>query len=127
MSDPRDAIRVAIREMNQSWLEGRIDDVAAYLTDGVVFVAPGLERRIAGKPACLKSFADYVAQAKTHRFDAREPAIDLMPGGDIAVATYSFEVVYEIGGQTFQESRKEIAVFQRESGEWRMGWRTQLQ
>jgi hypothetical protein len=50
-----------------------------------------------------------------------------MPGGDIAVATYSFEVVYEIGGQTFQESRKEIAVFQRESGEWRMGWRTQLQ
>ena len=44
--------------------------------------------------------------------------------GNTAVATYRYEIAYEMGGQLYQEMGQDLFVFVRDGGRWRAVWRT---
>jgi ketosteroid isomerase-like protein len=114
----------AIVDANRAWMRGDAAATAALFAPGVIAVPPTLGDAVRGQGAMVQSFADYVVQVKTHRFEEKEHSIEII--GDTAVATYRFEVRYEIGGQTYDEVGQEVLVLHRLPEGWRVVWRTQV-
>jgi ketosteroid isomerase-like protein len=117
-------IRRTLHALNQAWVEGHPDQIANFLHAQVVFVSPDLKQRGVGREDCVASYVDFSSQAKIHSFNESAHAIDVI--GDAAVATYAFEIHYEMNGKTFRETGHDLFVFTREGGEWKVVWRTLL-
>jgi uncharacterized protein (TIGR02246 family) len=122
--DDAAAIWSAIHDANQAWMRGEPEATAALFADDVVGVAPDLEHTVRGKAAMVKSFVDYVAYARTHRFVEQARSIEVL--GDVAVATYRFDVGYTLDGTVNDELGQEILVLRRLDGAWKVVWRSQI-
>ena len=70
----------------------------------------------------MKSYKDFRSQAIIHDPHEEDAAIDVF--GDTAIATYRFEITYEMNGKTFNESGRDIFIFVREEEGWQAVWRT---
>src|SRR5262249_11945775 len=114
----------AIRASNTAWTSGDPKSVAALYADEVVMVAPNIEAKNFGREAMVEGYVQYCAAARTHSF--RELAHDVTVRGDRAVATYRFEVRYELDGRVFDDAGQEVLVFERMGGQWKAVWRTQI-
>ncbi len=121
---PEQEIRTLIHEINQSWLEGRLDRLSRNLHPKIVMVAPGFQGRVAGAEACLKSFEEFLARAKIRDFKESEVVVDSF--GPAAVATFRFDISYAMDGQDYEESGREIWVFARGEQGWQAVWRTRV-
>jgi ketosteroid isomerase-like protein len=73
---------------------------------------------------CIESYAAFVRDARVRQFTPGDAEIDVF--GDTAVATYRYEVVYEMGGSEFDETGGELLVFLRQDSGWLVAWRTML-
>ena len=113
----------AVVASNRAWLQGRVSEVAGLFHADAVAVA-GAGRRVEGRDAIVRSYADYCAAAKTHAFEELEHTVDVL--GDVAVVTYRFSVRYEMNGVTYDELGREVLVFTRQDGRWGVAWRTQI-
>jgi ketosteroid isomerase-like protein len=121
-SSDHDAIRRALREINEHWREKRYDRIGALLAEGAVVAPPGLERRVCGRKAYVQSYRDYDEAARTLEFSAGDPQVDVI--GDVAVAVCPFDVVYEAEGTIHREHGHDLLVFSRLRGRWKVAWRT---
>lgn len=88
----------------------------------MVTVFPGLAGRAEGRDACVQSYEDFRRQATLHDFQESEMSIDLF--GNVSIATYRYEIAYEMKGQSFHDKGGDLFVFVRESGRWLAVWRT---
>lgn len=118
-----DEVAGVVGAMNQAWLEGRIDELEPLFDENVVMLAPD-GNRIAGRDAMLESFRHYVSMATTHEFTTEALGVDVF--GDTAVATMRFRIRYEISGELYAETGREILALSRSGGVWRIVWRTQI-
>ena len=125
MTDEQREIWELIRKSNRAWTAGVVHEVAQLFDDRAVLVGPGMQSRIEGRDAIVKSYEDYVHHARTHAFEELEHSIDVF--GDIAVASYRFEVRYTLNGeeQEREESGQEVLVLRRAPEGWKALWRTQ--
>ena len=55
-------------------------------------------------------------------FKDRDPAIQIY--GNTAIASYTFEMSYEMNGKSFDDVGRDIYVLKREEGKWLAVWRT---
>lgn len=126
MTEEQREIWELIRRSNQAWASGAVHQVADLFDDAAVLVAPGLQGRLEGREAIVKSYEDYVHHARTHAFEELEHAIDIF--GDTAVATYRFSVRYTLNGEEGErdDTGQEILVLRRGAGGWKAIWRTQF-
>ena len=111
-----------VKEINDSWLLGRPENLVNYFHDEIVFAAPGFSRRIEGRAACVDSFRDFCATAKVRDFKPSDPAIDICE--QAAVVTYNFKVEYDLNHESFSEGGRDVWVFVRNSDKWLAVWRT---
>jgi ketosteroid isomerase-like protein len=114
-------IRGILEKINKAWSKGNPDDLNEYFHEDLVILSPELQRMGEGKEACVQSYKDFMAQAVVHEYRERDYAIDVW--GNTAVATYAFEIAYEMNGQTFQESGHDMFVFSRDEEKWLVVWR----
>ena len=121
-SSDEEAIRRVVRQINELWLSKRYAAIGELLSEHAVIAPPGFDGRIRGREAYVESYREYDQAAATHEFSPGEPEIDIM--GDVAVAICPFFVVYELEGRTYRESGRDVLVFSRSAGEWRVVWRT---
>jgi ketosteroid isomerase-like protein len=117
-----DSIRHVIRTINECWLARRYAEIADHVAEEVVIAPPGSEVRLRGRDAYVQSYRDYDQAAKTHEFLPGEPQIDVT--GQTAVAICPFEVLYELNGTRYRERGRDMLVFSRSTGEWRVVWRS---
>lgn len=117
-------IRDLIDNINRTWLKGDPADLEAYFHPDVVIQPPGDTPRVHGRDPCIASYAAFVRDAHVRQFTPGDAEIDVF--GDTAVATYRYRVVYEIEGDTLDETGGELLVFLRQDGRWRVAWRTML-
>jgi len=117
-------IRDLIDNINRTWLKGDPADLEAYFHPDVVIQPPGDTPRVHGRDSCIASYAAFVRDAHVRQFTPGDAEIDVF--GDTAVATYRYRVVYEIEGDTLDETGGELLVFLRQDGRWRVAWRTML-
>lgn len=69
----------------------------------------------------MGSYRDFCSRATKRGFRIMDPAIDVF--GETAIATYSYEISYELDGEGFDETGRDVFVFVRE-GSWWAVWRT---
>lgn len=59
-----------------------------------------------------------------HEFRELDPRVDVF--GQTAVATYRFEIRYDMGDQSYDEHGQDVLVFARQDGRWQVVWRAIL-
>lgn len=119
-----DEIWQLIQRMNDAWAKGGPEDLASFFREDIVMVHPDFTQRTEGIDACVASYQDFCKQAQIRDFKINNPGIDVF--GDTAIATYSYEITYEMGGEQFNDTGRDIFVFVRQSGQWRAVWRTMI-
>lgn len=121
----RDEIQLLITKMNRAWLKGNLEELREYFHDDIVIKGPRFESvGTGGKEECIKSYEDFSRAARIRDFKESDIQVDVF--GSTAVATFAWEIDYEMTGQSYHESGHDVFVFTRDKGKWRAIWRAVL-
>lgn len=115
-------IRAVLAALTSAWRTGRTKDIAALLHPAVVFVRPGFAGRAEGRAACVATYDEFLSAALVLRYEEAEPSVDVF--GDTAVATFRWEMAWEVGGQRSEEAGHDLYLLVRTDGRWLIAWRT---
>lgn len=113
-----------VQQINLAWLKGQQQELAGFFREDAVMVAPGFTARLEGRQACVASFKEFCEQATIRDFRESEPSVEVF--ADTAIASYTFEIAYEMRGQSIRERGRDLFVFVREDNRWQAAWRTLL-
>src|SRR6267142_6614504 len=97
MTDEQREIWELVRRSNKAWTSGAAHEVAELYDEHAVVIAPGLQGRVEGRDAIVRSYEDYIHHARTHSFEEEEHSIDVF--GDLAVVTYRFAIRYTVNSE----------------------------
>jgi ketosteroid isomerase-like protein len=123
-----DEVKYLIRTINDSWLTKKPDEISKILADcfheDMMIKGCNLETLASGWEACVRSYVDFVKQAKISAFSQDEPDIQVV--GDTAIATYGWNITYTLEGKEYTEPGHDVFVFTRTNGKWLAVWRAML-
>jgi hypothetical protein len=119
--DERDQVAQQVRLINDAWMSGHPDQMRDALDVDVIFVQPGFGGRETGRDAAIASYREFVTQAALRRYEESELSIDL--SGHTAVATYRWRIAYAMDGKDYDETGRDLFVFDRFGTRWRLVWR----
>lgn len=122
MPEAQKEIRRIIQDINDAWVKGEPENLAKFFHENMVIVAPSFQARLEDKDACVKSYQDFCSQSTVHDFKETGHAVDAF--GSTVVATYSFDITYEMKGEIYHETGSDVFVFVREGDRWLAVWRT---
>jgi hypothetical protein len=122
--DERDQVAQQVRAINDAWVTGHPERMRDALDNEVVFVQPGFASRSTGRDAAVASYREFVTQAKLHRYAESDLTIDL--AGHTAVASYRWQIAYAMGGKEYDETGRDLFVFDRFGTRWKLVWRLLL-
>jgi len=108
--------------INHAWSKGQVGDLRNFFREDMVIASPGLRERVVGREACIASYQDFRNMATIDSYQETDAGVDVF--GSTAVATYRWEIVYEMGGQTYHETGGDVFVFVRDGERWQAVWRT---
>jgi uncharacterized protein (TIGR02246 family) len=115
-------IRAVLAALTKAWRTGRTQDIAALLHPAVVFVLPDFKGHAEGPTACVATFEEFLTAALVLRYEEEAPTVDVF--GDTAVATFRWEMDWEMGGQRSEDTGRDIYVLVHVEGRWLIAWRT---
>jgi len=115
----------AMRQINQAWLNGRVEDLATLVHSDIVTVFPDFAGKIQGRAGLLAGFHDFCQSATIQEFQEHDQQVDV--ADDTAVITFRYEMVYERSGERYRASGRDLWVFQRHEGAWIAVWRAMLE
>ena len=118
------SVRAVLAALTAAWRTGRTRDIAPLLHPSVVFVRPGFSGRAEGRAACVATYEEFLSAALVLRYEAEEPTVDVF--GDTAVASFRWEMAWEMGGQRSEETGHDLYVLLRAEERWLIAWRTLL-
>lgn len=119
-----DEIWQLVQRMNEAWAKDGPEELASFFHEDIVMVHPDFTQRTEGRAACVASYEDFRKQAAILHINIGNPGIDVF--GDTAIVTYSYEIAYEMGGERFNDTGRDIFVFVRENDRWLAVWRTMI-
>lgn len=117
-------IRRLVTKINEAWLKGDQETLNDCFHESVVVYGPGFQEVGRGKQACVSSYEQFIRRATVRQFNASDPQIDVWPHA--AVATFFWEIRYQMNGEDLHESGHDVFVFVREHDQWLAAWRTVL-
>jgi ketosteroid isomerase-like protein len=112
-----------VQSLDRCWMQGRFDDLKAFLADDVVFVAPGGKPRMEGIAHAIESYRQFTSQAQVKRFETSDHSVTQR--GDTAVVEYAWQMTW-VSGTEHTESGRDVLVLARRNDNWRVVWRTQI-
>ena len=113
-----------MRQINEAWLKGQVQDLAPNVHPEIVMVFPGFAGRVQGREAFLAGFADFCQNATIHEFREHDQHVDV--AGNTAVVTFQYDMVYERSGAQYRSTGRDLWVFQLQDTAWIAVWRTML-
>ena len=117
-------IRGVLSRLSAAWREERFDELEDILHQSVVFVQLGFNGRVEGRTACVNTYREFMSSAKVVDYSESDPTVDVW--GGTAVATYRFEMAWEMNGKPHHEVGRDMFVFVREDSRWQVVWRTMI-
>ena len=105
-------------------MEGRLQDLGAFLAEDVVFVAPGGTPRGEGLEQAIESYRQFTSHAQVKLFQTSDYNVTLR--GDTAIVEYRWRMSWTAGGEEHDEKGREALVLARRNNNWRVVWRTQM-
>jgi hypothetical protein len=115
-------IRGVLSRLTAAWREERFDELEDILHQSVVFLQPGFKGRVEGRKACVNTYREFMSSAKVVDYTESDVAVDVW--GATGVATYRFDMAWEMTGKPHREVGHDIFVFVREDSRWQVVWRT---
>lgn len=119
-----DAIWDLIDRSNAAWLSGRPRDTAELFHTHARLVAPGLAAVVEGRDDIVQTYVDMTTAMVTDHFEVTDRS--LLVDGDVAVATYAFDIAYHADDGQHRERGQEILVLRSADEGWQAIWRTQV-
>ena len=117
-------IQQVIQLLNDTWSKGNPRDLGNFFREDIVMINPDFSQRTEGREACVASYEGFCKQAAILDLKIGEPVINVF--NDTAIASYSWEIAYEMGGEQFNDTGRDIFLFVREDGKWMAVWRTMI-
>jgi ketosteroid isomerase-like protein len=121
----RESAAAAMRQINEAWLNGRVEDLAPFVHSESVIVLPDFAGRIQGREEFLAGFRDFCQNATIQEFHEHDQQVDVV--GDTAVITFRYEMVYDRSGERFRATGRDLWVFQKQGSGWIAVWRAMLE
>jgi ketosteroid isomerase-like protein len=122
--DEVSAIADLIRDINDAWLSGNVAQLNQYFHEDMVIRGPEFQELCRGKAACVKSYEEFLSQATVKDYKDAPASIDLF--GSTAVATFQWEMRYELSGKEYNEPGSDTLVLTKQNDEWLVSWRLVL-
>jgi uncharacterized protein DUF4440 len=120
----REEVSAALQRINRAWLERRTDDLVPLLHPEITLVFPGFAGRAEGREAIVAGFADFCQNATIQEYREANHQTDVI--GDTAVASFTYEMLYEQSGKRSRATGRDLWIFARQGSEWLAVWRTML-
>ena len=120
----RERVSAIMRQINQTWLEGRVEDLIPMIHPDIVFVLPGFAGRICKRESILEGFRDFCQTATIHEFREDDYQVDIV--GDSGFVTFRYEMVYERSAERYRARGRDLWAFQKQGTAWLAVWRTML-
>ena len=117
-------IRDLVNRINGTWLQGDPNDLKKFFHPDIVVQPPGVSPRVHGRDACIASYQAFTEQAQVRSFEPRDAEIDVF--GETNIASYRYRILYEMGGETFDEDAGDLLVFIKDGDNWLVVWRTMI-
>lgn len=121
----QESAAAAVHRITQAWLDGRVEDLAPMMHPEVVMARPGFVGTVQGHEAVLASFRDFCQNARVHELSEHGHHVDVV--GEVAVATFRYDMIYERAGRKSRASGRDLWVLWRQAGRWTAAWRTMLE
>ncbi|UCE19548.1 MAG: nuclear transport factor 2 family protein [Gemmatimonadota bacterium] len=118
----REEIRQILKRINGAWMNGHPERLQDYFHDDMVISQLGIGRIGIGRQACIQSYEDFINRAVVKKITESDHTIDVWR--DTAVASYTYEIDYEMNGEEHSDSGQDVFVFIRDEGNWLAVWRT---
>ena len=74
-SKHKEQIHQIIKKINQSWLDGRPENLNQYFHDNMMIVSHEFKVMGAGKAVCVKSYSDFISHAVIKDYQESDPEI----------------------------------------------------
>ena len=100
----------AMRQINQAWVNGQIQDLAPMVHPEIVMVFPGFAGRVQGRETLLAGFADFCQNATIHEFREYGHQVDVV--GDTAVVIFEYGHGLYRSGARYRSTGRDLWVFQ---------------
>ena len=110
-----------IQEMNRCWTSDDDNDLNRlneYFHKNMVAITPTDKHRIQGKAACVAGWQNFARKAKIHYW--KEVSPDVQVYGNTAVATYYFDMSFNIDSQTVNMWGRDMMTLIMENGKWQV-------
>jgi ketosteroid isomerase-like protein len=122
---PNEHVSAVMRQINQAWIAGRVDDLAPFLHPKIVMVVPGFSGRIQGRESFLAGFRDFSQNSRILEFNEIDQQVDVV--GETAVVSFRYEMVYEQNAKSSRAVGRDVWVFEKQESAWLAVWRTMLE
>jgi ketosteroid isomerase-like protein len=122
--DDRSDIRELVKKINRAWLTGKVTELNSYFHDDMVIKSPAFQELCRGREACVKSYEEFLTQARVLDYKDEPPSVDLF--GRSAMAVCPWEMAYELSGKQYREKGRDMLMLTRETGRWMVAWRLML-
>src|ERR1022692_2610275 len=99
----------AMRQINQAWIDGQVEDLVPLLCPEIVMVFPNFAGRIQGREDFLAGFRDFRQNATIREFGEHDRQVDV--AGDTALVTFRYHMVYERTGSRYRTTGRDLWVF----------------
>jgi uncharacterized protein (TIGR02246 family) len=113
-----------MQRINRAWLEKRPEELARLFHADITFVYPGFAGQLQGREAMVASFVDFCRNATVHDYREADHRADVI--GETAVASFTYEMVYERSGKRNRATGRDLWIFARNGDDWIAVWRTML-
>ena len=110
-----------IQDMNETWVNGNPENLVKLFHEDMVISSPEFQEMGSGREVCVKSYKDFCEHATIHNLKETDPKIYVY--GSTAIASYRFEIVYEMNGEPFHDTGRDVFAFIRTGSRWQAVWR----
>lgn len=112
------------QKLNETWQNGRYEDLYDFYHEDVVMLPPGAREPIVGVEPMVESYRHFGAIGTIHTFDIKKPAV--YDFGQVVMCHVPFYIDYEIEAGRFQEEGLEVYAVDKSRLNPKIVWRTQL-
>ncbi len=113
-----------VERLDRCWMQGRLQDLDAFMAEDVVFVSPDGKRRCESIAQAIESYRQFTSHARIERFQTSDHVVTQR--GDTAIVEYAWQMTWVAGGTEHSDTGREVLVLARRDDRWRVVWRTQI-
>lgn len=118
-----DRVQTFLADLNRCWPTATAAQLAEFYHPDVVLLPPDLGAPIIGRTAVVESYAEFLQAAQLVSFEVEK--LELFAFPPTCMAHLNFDIVYDLGGDRYQDKGLEIYTIIEQAERLEIVWRCQ--